>query len=363
MTETEKHVKIVVVGDYHVGKTSLLKCFLDSECPPAPAKPNSWELSIEPQINHTIRVDGALVTLDLRDASMFDQEYTRRLRPLSYPGADAVLMVYSVDRYETFSSIDTKWEPEITHFLPGVTIFLLANKIDLRKDTQTLERLKNKNLYPITTLNGIRKAKEINATGFFECSSRTRNGVFSAFDLIVRTILQRRNQEIAKNRQRLSLLSFFSKKLHSDGASTKVSGYVWQTRGFYKKKGLVQYDFRIVMPPESVPPKIGVPVDFGSVLPVDILSQIILQLSFQDFLSFRIACKTLYHETNSEKYWKKLCNSLIHNYMTWHPKTEGTYKQLLFDNYVAVNKGFAEVLGLDLVVSIPARFCQLKTGK
>ena len=71
------------------------------------------------------------------------QEDYDRLRPLSYPDTDVILMCFSIDspgildlRFQLFDislsdsleNIPEKWTPEVKHFCPNVPIILVGNK-------------------------------------------------------------------------------------------------------------------------------------------------------------------------------------------------------------------------------------------
>ena len=60
------------------------------------------------------------------------QEDYDRLRPLSYPDTDVILMCFSVDSPDSLQNIPEKWVPEVKHFCPNVPIVLVGNKKDLR---------------------------------------------------------------------------------------------------------------------------------------------------------------------------------------------------------------------------------------
>ncbi|KUF91923.1 hypothetical protein AM588_10004268 [Phytophthora nicotianae] len=50
----------------------------------------------------------------------------------------------------SFENVKSKWLPEIRHHAPGVPFILVGTKSDLRDDEETLEKLKEKKLAPIT---------------------------------------------------------------------------------------------------------------------------------------------------------------------------------------------------------------------
>jgi len=61
------------------------------------------------------------------------QEDYDRLRPLSYPDTDVILMCFSIDSPDSLENIPEKWTPEVRHFCPNVPIILVGNKKDLRQ--------------------------------------------------------------------------------------------------------------------------------------------------------------------------------------------------------------------------------------
>ena len=64
------------------------------------------------------------------------QEDYDRLRPLSYPDTDVILMCFSIDSPDSLENIPEKWTPEVKHFCPNVPIILVGNK---KVSTQKLD--------------------------------------------------------------------------------------------------------------------------------------------------------------------------------------------------------------------------------
>lgn len=54
-----------------------------------------------------------------------------------------------------------QWYPEVRHHCPNTPIILVGTKLDLRDDKDTMEKLKEKKLSPITYPQGLAMAKEI----------------------------------------------------------------------------------------------------------------------------------------------------------------------------------------------------------
>jgi small GTP-binding protein len=93
-------------------------------------------------------VDGKPINLGLWDTA--GQEDYDRLRPLSYPQTDVFLICFSLVNPASFENVRAKWYPEVRHHCPTTPIILVGTKLDLREDKETIERLKDKKLAPIT---------------------------------------------------------------------------------------------------------------------------------------------------------------------------------------------------------------------
>lgn len=60
--------------------------------------------------------------------------------------------------------LSLQWYPEVRHHCPNTPIILVGTKLDLRDDKDTIEKLKEKKLTPITYPQGLAMAKEIGMT-------------------------------------------------------------------------------------------------------------------------------------------------------------------------------------------------------
>ena len=60
------------------------------------------------------------------------QEDYDRLRPLSYPETDVVLICYAVDNPDSLMNVEERWCSEVRHYCPKIPIILVGNKKDLR---------------------------------------------------------------------------------------------------------------------------------------------------------------------------------------------------------------------------------------
>ena len=117
------------------------------------------------------------------------QEDYDRLRPLSYPDTDVILMCFSIDSPDSLENIPEKWTPEVKHFCPNVPIILVGNKKDLRNDPNTTRELAKMKQEPVKFEDGKAMADKIQAFGYLECSAKTKDGVRQVFESATRAAL------------------------------------------------------------------------------------------------------------------------------------------------------------------------------
>jgi len=173
--------KLVIVGDGACGKTCLLIVFSKDQFPEVYV-PTVFENYVA-----DIEVDGRQVELALWDTA--GQEDYDRLRPLSYPDTDVILMCFSIDSPDSLENIPEKWTPEVRHFCPNVPIILVGNKKDLRNDENTKRELQKMNQAPLKADEGKRMADTISAVAYLECSAKTKEGVREVFEQATRAAL------------------------------------------------------------------------------------------------------------------------------------------------------------------------------
>lgn len=118
--------KIVIVGDGSSGKTCLLHVFFED------VYPNIYVPTVFDSFSTVIEVDGKTVKLALWDTA--GQDDYDRLRPLSYPNSDVVIVCYSIDMPSSLINVTDKWVPEVRYFCPDVPLILVGNKKDLRDE-------------------------------------------------------------------------------------------------------------------------------------------------------------------------------------------------------------------------------------
>lgn len=137
--------KLVVVGDGACGKTSLLVAYKDDNFT-TDYIPTVFENSTA-----TVPVENKTIELSLWDTAGFErqpspplshlvgQEDYDRLRPLSYPDSNVILVCFAIDKPDSLLNIQRKWIFELEQYCPNVPTILVGCKSDLRHELPSQE--------------------------------------------------------------------------------------------------------------------------------------------------------------------------------------------------------------------------------
>lgn len=186
--------KLVIVGDGACGKTCLLIVFSKGTFPEVYV-PTVFENYVA-----DVEVDGRKVELALWDTA--GQEDYDRLRPLSYPDSNVILICFSIDSPDSLDNVLEKWISEVLHFCQGVPIVLVGLKSDLRNDPNTIEQLRQQQQQqPVSTSEGQAVAQKIGTQYYLECSARTGEGVREVFEVATRASLKTKEKKTKSKRK------------------------------------------------------------------------------------------------------------------------------------------------------------------
>lgn len=124
------------------------------------------------------------------------QEDFDRLRHLSYPNTDVILMCFSVGSRVSFENVLSKWTPEVKRFCSKVPTILVGNKKDIRGNIKE----------PVNSKEGQAMADQIHAFAYLECSAQTKEGVMEVFQTATGAALQVRKKTEKEKKDRKCLL-------------------------------------------------------------------------------------------------------------------------------------------------------------
>lgn len=173
-------IKCVIVGDGAVGKTCLLISYT------ANAFPHEYVPTIFDNYRANVKVHDKVVSLGLWDTA--GQEDYDRLRPLSYPGSDVVLICFSINSQHSLENVTTKWFPEIQQHVASVPLILVGTKSDLRQEAANDSK---KQAELVKTSEAEAVAKKINAIKYLECSALNQQGLKAVFEESILAALQK----------------------------------------------------------------------------------------------------------------------------------------------------------------------------
>ena len=171
--------KMLIVGDSGCGKTCLYTVFAKDKFPEEYV-PKRFEPYVA-----DIEVDGTQIELALWDMHTGSKNYNK-LRPLSYPDTDVILMCFSIGSPDSLDNLLKQWLPEVNHFCPYIPVILVGNKKDLRNDPNTIKELAKMKQEPVKLEDGKNTAEKIDAFAYIECSAKSKEGVKEVFDTAAR---------------------------------------------------------------------------------------------------------------------------------------------------------------------------------
>ena len=156
-------VKLLILGDGKVGKTSILLRFTEDYFPTSHIQTLGIDFKLKVQ-----EIEGKFYKFQVWDTA--GQERFRKLTTAYYKNAKGIILVYDVTRRESFDMV-TFWMTEIQkHSIDGVIKVLVGNQID-KTDRQ------------ITKNEGENKANELGVQ-YFETSAKSGFGIDKLFSFM-----------------------------------------------------------------------------------------------------------------------------------------------------------------------------------
>jgi small GTP-binding protein len=147
-TAAQKHAfKILFNGDGSLGKTSFLITMVNGKFPTEyiPTVFDNWVSYFD-----VARAGAESITVALGLWDTFGRSDYDRLRPLSYVNTDLMLLCVDCGQPQSLQAAETKFLPEVLHFVPKSRRVLMVLKTDLRDNESVIAKLKERNEAPLS---------------------------------------------------------------------------------------------------------------------------------------------------------------------------------------------------------------------
>ncbi|KAK7440613.1 hypothetical protein VKT23_016961 [Stygiomarasmius scandens] len=165
------NVKLLLIGNSSVGKSSLLLRFSDEQW--LPEDESSATIGVDFKV-HKMDIKGKKVKLSIWDTA--GQERFRTITSSYYRGAQGIILVYDVSSRESFDALP-RWYSELeTYVSDSVVKILVGNKVDKEFSRQ------------VPTAEAEAFAERMSSL-FIETSAKTSVNVKEAFQEVVERIL------------------------------------------------------------------------------------------------------------------------------------------------------------------------------
>jgi Ras-related protein Rab-11A len=181
--------KFIIVGDHEVGKTSIVRRYVDNKFS------ENYRATLGLNIlTHSFEFMGNEVNITLWDVGA--QDFFKRFRKTYYTGAQAAFIVFNLTNRGTYENIN-KWYQELIDYIDNmdIPIVLVGNKSDL-KDQRTIDYQEG-----VSCANKL-SSKGSSKISFIETSALTGENVNDAFSLISYFYIQKSKEleeEVLKN--------------------------------------------------------------------------------------------------------------------------------------------------------------------
>eukprot|EP00118_Oscarella_pearsei_P025409 m.308134 g.308134 ORF g.308134 m.308134 type:complete len:203 (+) comp43435_c0_seq1:132-740(+) len=192
MSAKSQLLKVVILGDGGVGKSSLMQRFVSNKFD----SQSFHTIGVE-FLNKDVGIDGEVYTLQIWDTA--GQERFKSLRTPFYRGADCCLLTFGVDDAQSFKNL-SMWKKEFLYYADvrdpeNFPIVVLGNKVDLPNRQVSQEE-------------AAVWCRQNHSSPYFETSAKDAINVDDAFRMAVKLLV--------KNQQHLDVKGGFSDTVNLD---------------------------------------------------------------------------------------------------------------------------------------------------
>ena len=175
-TDTTHCFKILTIGESGVGKTCILRRFVENKF----LKNHLATIGIDFKTKN-IEIDGTPIKLKIWDTA--GQERFRNITNQYYKGADGIILVFDVTDQKSFEKIK-EWMSQIKANTQAdqIGLVLLGNKCDIEPRT-------------ISKNDGEELGKELGIE-YYETSAMKGDGIAQAFEFLAKNILTKKKIDL-----------------------------------------------------------------------------------------------------------------------------------------------------------------------
>jgi small GTP-binding protein len=168
-------VKVCLVGEHAVGKTSLIKRYVlneydDRYIVTLGAKVSKKEMLLQPKSGEAVQMDMTIWDI------MGSKGFRELLREAYFHGAQGILAVADITRYDTLEDLDS-WVESVFRTVGEIPVVFTVNKMDLKDQAAFSEEQ-------------VKQATEAFDAPYFYASAKTGENVDSVFRILGETIVK-----------------------------------------------------------------------------------------------------------------------------------------------------------------------------
>ncbi len=170
MNNNEKFAKIVIAGDGGVGKSTLVKRYIEGKYIPQTMTPGiTFEVK---------RVPIGDTTVVLTIADVGGEHQFRFMLPMWVKGSEMILLTFDTTRYKSFANL-TNWLNEIRKLPHNTQIVLVGTKID------------NHEKRTVSKEDALNFARKEGLLTYMEVSAKTGENVKELFEYVIMLLLNK----------------------------------------------------------------------------------------------------------------------------------------------------------------------------
>ena len=172
-------VKIILVGDTGVGKSSLLLTYAEEHFPGE----HTPTIGVDFRFRR-VKVNNQTIKLQIWDTA--GQERFRAISASYFRGSDIICLMYDITNKDSFESLKKDWIPTMQRTIPieEIMLVLIGNKSDKEARRHVSQE------------EGAMLAASLHA-GFFEASVRLRRNVTEVFDFMATHAVSKKTESIS----------------------------------------------------------------------------------------------------------------------------------------------------------------------